>query len=71
MDVYRESLKIQALLERINENENRIADLRVDLTISEQERISLQDAVTELKELNQPVQVVNVEDRGPSKNVED
>lgn len=49
----RKDLKIQALLERVSnltaEAENKVADLRVDLTMVSQERDELRQRVEELE----------------------
>lgn len=58
----RKDLKIQALLEKVSslttQYENQIADLRVELTVSEVERESL---AKELESLNAPVEDVSSE----------
>lgn len=58
----RKDLKIEALLQRVSslttEYENRVADLRVELTLEAQERQDAQTRVAELEEelnrLNEP-----------------
>ena len=58
----RKDLKIQALLEKVStlttQYENQIADLRVELTISENEREAL---AKEVENLNAPVEDVSSE----------
>ena len=50
----RKDLKIQALLEKISILENQVADLRVDLTVSEYEKSQLQASLAEKAEENVP-----------------
>lgn len=54
----RKDLKIQALLEKVSsmtaQYENQVADLRVELTISESERQNLQAKVSELETVDAP-----------------
>ena len=49
----RKDLKIQALLEKVSslttQYENQVADLRVELTISESEKQTLTERITELE----------------------
>lgn len=51
--VDRKDLKVQALLEKISnlttQYENQVADLRVELTVSEIEKQNLEQRVTELE----------------------
>lgn len=67
MDIDRKDLKIQALLEKVSsltaQYENQVADLRVELTISEAERGELQQKVEDLETVDVSVE----EDDKPAK----